>query len=124
MHPKAIENILNLKPFDRYQYFIRKIADWEKVYTLVFLNGNYAMSIVDDKKLFPLWSAREFAELSKTGDWQECEILELDFNELEKLFDYIGEYNFLINVFPTDTTGFVVTLEEFSRDLGTELEQY
>ncbi len=124
MHPKAIENILNLKPFDRYQYFIRKIADWEKVYTLVFLNGNYAMSIVDDKKLFPLWSAREFAELSKTGDWQECEILELDFNDLEKLFDYIGEYNFLINVFPTDTTGFVVTLEEFSRDLGTELEQY
>ena len=124
MHPKAIENILNLKPFDRYQYFIRKIADWEKVYTLVFLNGNYAMSIVDDKKLFPLWSACEFAELSKTGDWQECEILELDFNDLEKLFDYIGEYNFLINVFPTDTTGFVVTLEEFSRDLGTELEQY
>ena len=124
MHPKAIENILNLKPFDRYQYFIRKIADWEKVYTLVFLNGNYAMSIVDDKKLFPLWSAREFAELSKTGDWQECEILELDFNDLEKLFDYIEEYNFLINVFPTDTTGFVVTLEEFSRDLGTELEQY
>ena len=51
MHPKEIENILKLNPFDRYQYFIRKIADWETAYTLIFPDGNYAISTIDDKNL-------------------------------------------------------------------------
>lgn len=125
MHYKEIENILRLNPFERYQYFIRKIADWEKSYTLVFQNGDYAISTIDDKKLFPIWSAKEFAELSKTEGWESCEVQELTLDDFEEtLFDYIVENDFLINVFPTNKTGFVVSLEEFARDLKEELEQY
>lgn len=125
MHHKEIENILRLNPFERYQYFIRIIANWEKSYTLVFPNGDYAISTIDDKKLFPIWSANEFAELSKTEGWESCDVLELTFNDFdETLFDYIEENDFLINVFPTHKTGFVVSLEEFVRDLKNELEQY
>ena len=54
MHPKEIENILKLTPFERYQYFIRKIADWEIAYSLIFLDGNYAISTIDDKKMFKI----------------------------------------------------------------------
>ena len=125
MHPKEIENILKLTPFERYQYFIRKIADWEIAYSLIFLDGDYAVSTIDDKKLFPIWSAKEFAELSKTDGWESCNIIELTFDDFElTLFDYIDENNLLLNVFPIDKTGFVVSLEEFARDLKDELEQY
>ena len=125
MHPKEIENILKLNPFDRYQYFIRKIADWETAYTLIFPDGNYAISTIDDKNLFPIWSAKEFVELSKTDGWESCNIIELTFDDFEEtLFDYIDENNLLLNVFPTDKTGFVVSLEEFAKDLKDELEQY
>ncbi|WP_286477407.1 DUF2750 domain-containing protein [Empedobacter falsenii] len=107
MHPKEIENILKLNTFDRYQYFIRKIADWEIAYILIFPDGNYAISTIDDKKLFPIWSAKEFAELSKTDGWESCNIIELTFDDFEEtLFDYIDENNLLLNVFPTDKTGF------------------
>ncbi len=125
MHPKEIENILKLTPFERYQYFIRKIADWEIAYSLIFLDGNYAISTIDDKKIFPIWSAKEFAELSKTNGWESCNIIELTFDDFEEtLFDYIDENNLLLNVFPIDKTGFVVSLEEFAKDLKEELEQY
>ena len=125
MHPKEIENILKLNPFDHYQYFIRKIADWEIAYTLIFPDGDYAISIINDKKIFPIWCAKEFAELTKNDGWENCEVLELTFDDFEEtLFDYIDENHLLINVFPTDKTGFVVSLEEFARDLKDELEQY
>ncbi|MGL5233625.1 MAG: DUF2750 domain-containing protein, partial [Empedobacter falsenii] len=68
---------------------------------------------------------KEFAELTKNDGWENCEVLELTFDDFEEtLFDYIDENNLLINVFPTDKTGFVVNLEEFARDLKDELEQY
>lgn len=124
MHPKKIENILKLNPFERYQYFIRKIADWEKTYTLVFPNGDHAISTIDDKTLFPLWSEIEFAEICRIDDWSDCEVLEIDFNRLEEIINFIRESDFLINVFPTNKTGFVVTLDEFIRDLKEELKNY
>jgi hypothetical protein len=125
MHPKEIENILKLNPFERYQYFIRKIADYEIAYTLIFPNGNYAISTIDDKELFPIWSAKEFTELCKTDGWKDCKIVELSFEDFEEtIFDLIDENDFLINVFPIEKTGFVVNLEEFSRDLNEELKKY
>ena len=92
---------------------------------MIFLDGDYAVSTIDDKKLFPIWSAKEFAELSKTNGWESCNIIELTFDDFEEtLFDYIDENNLLLNVFPIDKTGFVVSLEEFAKDLKEELEQY
>ncbi|WP_291091578.1 DUF2750 domain-containing protein [Empedobacter sp. UBA7494] len=92
---------------------------------MIFPDGNYAISIINDKKIFPIWSAKEFAELTKNDGWKNCKILKLTLDDFEEtLFDYIDENNLLINVFPTDKTGFVVSLEEFARDLKDELEQY
>ena len=34
MHAKEIENISSLKPFERYRYFMGKIADFEVLYSL------------------------------------------------------------------------------------------
>lgn len=42
MNPKAIENIQKLEPFQRYQHFIKRVADFEELWTIVDEEGNYA----------------------------------------------------------------------------------
>lgn len=60
MHTKEIEAVSALQPFERYKYFIKKIADSELVYTLVDTNNMYVTSTVDNQELFPMWSSKQF----------------------------------------------------------------
>lgn len=126
MHVKEIETVSSLEPFERYNYFIKKIADFEILYSLKSLEGNFAISETDDKYMFPVWSHKEFAKLNLNKEWRSFEICKISLEELEEeIFYFILENNYLINVFPMNNkTGFVVNLEEFKRDLSIELENY
>ncbi|MCT2561814.1 DUF2750 domain-containing protein [Chryseobacterium herbae] len=126
MNSKEIENVIKLEPHERYKYFIKKVADWEIFFTMVDKEGNYVTSELDSQKLFPLWSAKELAELCKTSGWEEFTIKQIDLDVLEnEIIDYIADSGCLINVFPVyDRTGFVVNLQEFTRDLSEELKNY
>ena len=126
MHVKEIETVSNLETFKRYNYFIKKIADFEILYSLKSLEGNFAISETDNEYMFPVWSHEEFAKLNLNKEWGNFEICEISLEELEKeIFPFILENNYLINVFPINNkTGFVVNLEEFKRDLSIELENY
>ncbi|WP_228455545.1 DUF2750 domain-containing protein [Chryseobacterium potabilaquae] len=121
-----MENILKLEPFERYKYFIKKIADWEVFYTLIDKNGEYVLSELEGQKLFPVWSAEEFAKLCMISGWENTAIRKLDLDDLEnEIIDFIADSNCLINIFPIyDKTGFVVTLKEFAKDLSEELKNY
>jgi len=57
--------------------------------------------------------------------WQDCKPLKLTLDDLkENVFDIIDSENYLINVFPVNgKSGFVVSLEEFNRDLQEELDK-
>ncbi len=126
MHSKEIENILKLEPQKRYEYFIRKIADFEELWTIVDENEDYAISSVDGKTLISFWSAEEFISSNLDGEFSDCKPIKLSLNDLaDNVLDYIGEHGHLINVFPINgRSGFIVDLEEFSRDLSEELKNY
>lgn len=126
LHSKEIERVSNLEPFERYKYFLKRVADSESLYTLKSDNGNYVISEIDDNRLFPMWSAREHAELCKENGWSDCIVEELTLDDLEEeIFDLIASERYLINVFPTqEKTGFIVDLDEFARDLSDELKHY
>ncbi|WP_433631775.1 DUF2750 domain-containing protein [Chryseobacterium cucumeris] len=126
MNQKEIDNVIYLEPFERYKYVIKKIADWEVFYTLVDKEGEYVLSEIEGKTLFPIWSAEEFAKLCMISGWQDTRIKKLDLDDLEnEIIDFIADASYLINVFPVyDRTGFVVTLNEFAKDLNEELKNY
>lgn len=126
MHPKQIENVCNLKPFERYRYFMGKIADFEVLYSLKSKSGNYAISEAENLYMFPMWPQREFAQLNLDNGWEHFEIIEISLDKLEKeILPFISDNNYRINVFPLNNkTGFVVNIEEFKRDLEIELEDY
>jgi len=48
---KKIENILKLEPFKRYEYFIKKAADFEQLWTIIDQEGNYVISEIDEFSL-------------------------------------------------------------------------
>lgn len=126
LHPKEIEAVSKLEPFSRYQYFIKKIADAESMVTLVTNDGEYLLSIVEGKKLFPLWTLNEFAENCMIEGWSNSSVKVISLDTFQnELTDFISRNNYLLNIFPVgNTTGFVVNLDEFNKDLSEELTRY
>ncbi|WP_312901539.1 DUF2750 domain-containing protein [Chryseobacterium taichungense] len=125
MNNKEKENILKLEPYKRYQYFIKKIADFEELWTIVDEDGNYALSDVDNHTLISLWTSEEFVKSNLEQGWEKCKPIKLTLDELrEELFELIVDEGYLINIFPINgRSGFVVNLNEFIRDLDEELDK-
>ena len=123
---QEIESVIKLEPFERYKYSLKRIADNETLYTIKRDNETIAISDLDDEKLIPFWSAKQFAELNITDEWNEFYVEEISLDDFEnEMVDFINENNFLMNIFPINNkTGFVVSLDEFIRDLKIELERF
>ncbi len=123
---KEIDSVSSLDAFSRYRYFIKKIADFEEVWTIQDENQEYALSDVDDNTFVSLWSAEEFIKTNLSEGWENCEPIKLDLEKLgEELIPYASDNCYLINIFPVNgKSGFIVSVDEFVRDLNEELEQY
>lgn len=123
---KEVESVSKLDAFNRYQYLIKKIASFEKLYSLKSPEGNWAISEVDGNYLFPTWSAPAFAKNCKIDGWSDFDIEEIALDTFqEDIISFLKQENYLLNVFPVGkTTGFVVDTEEFLRDLKLELTKY
>jgi len=75
---------------------------------------------------FPLWPAREYAQLLATGDWADNEPSELELEALlDDLLPRMREQGTSVAVFPRhDGRGVVVTPDELEAAPRRELEKY
>ena len=123
---KEIEKVSNLSPFERYKYFIKKVADFEELWTIVYDNKDLALSEVDNNTLVSFWTSEQFIMNNLNGGWEKCIPLKIDLDDFESIFiPLIVENNYLVNIFPVNgKSGFVVNINEFTRDLNEELENY
>lgn len=122
---KKIENILKISEQERYNYFIRKVADFEQVWGLS--NDGWALlGDNDGNRILPLWSESEFAELCAVDQWKEYkpEVITLD-NFIEKWIPGMLKDKTSVNVFLTPNgKGTVISPNLLYDDLQNELEQY
>jgi len=116
---KEVENVSKLKPFKRYQYFLRKVADFEELWTIVDENNEISLSHIDNSKLISFWSAKDFIKSNLSGNWKKHKPEKIGLDKLgKKIIPLIIENNYLINVFPVNgKSGFVVNIEEFAGQL-------
>lgn len=123
---KEIENVSKLESFKRYRYTIKRIADFEELWTILDKNSDIALSDIEDQTFVSFWPAKEFIGSNLNLEWEECSPYKFDLDDFEeKLIPLIKMENYLINVFPVEgKSGFVVNLDEFIRDLNDELKQY
>lgn len=126
MNPKEFDNIINLTPFERYKYFIKKVADFEELWTITYSDGDYALSDVEDNIVISFWPKPEYITSNLADGWENCNSKKLTLDDLEdEIFDLIASQNYLINVFPVNgKSGFIVNLDEFARDLFEELKNF
>ncbi|WP_185247214.1 DUF2750 domain-containing protein [Chryseobacterium bernardetii] len=110
---------------ERYNYFIRKVADFEELWGLSD-NGCALLGDNDGNRVLPLWPEKEFAELCAVDQWQgyKPEVIELD-NFIEKWIPGMLNDKTSINVFSTpNAKGTVILPNDLYSDLQDELEQY
>ena len=122
---KEIESVNKLEPLARYKYLIKRIASFQRMYSLK-KDDEWAIAEIEGYKVFSIWSAKEFALLNTTGNWQDYQSTEIDFGLFEEeIVPLIRENNYLLNVFSVkNKSGFVVDIDEFLNDLSIELKNY
>lgn len=125
MHQKKIENLFKMSGKDRYQYFIRKVADFETVWGL-FADG-WAMTADDEgKKAIPFWPEKELSSMCATEEWENYipKKIELD-PFLSKWIPGMEKDGVLLAIFPTpEKKGVLTPPKELLSSLKEELEQY
>ncbi|MGE8533918.1 DUF2750 domain-containing protein [Chryseobacterium sp. 22543] len=110
---------------ERYNYFIRKVADFEELWGLND-DGWALLGDNDDNRIFPVWPEKEFAVLCAVDQWKNYkpEVITLD-NFIEKWIPGMTNDKTLVNVFLTpNAKGTVTSPKDLLDYLQEELEQY
>jgi len=125
MNHHEIENVSKLSPKSRYDYFIRKIADFEELWTIIDANSDFTLAEIENSTVISFWTHEAFIESNLTPDWADCIPFKMDIDTLQDIvIPLIRQNNYLINVFPVDSRiGYIVALNDFVNDLNEELEQ-
>jgi hypothetical protein len=70
--PLEVENVLRLPPGARLKYFVKRVADRRKLYSLRRPGageGGWVLAGAADDQLVPVWSHRVYAELLAVAEW-------------------------------------------------------
>lgn len=123
---EEVNSVSTMGAFDRYRYFIKKIADYDEIWVLKSESGDLALSEVEGNILLPFWSAKEFTRSCLNREWEYYIPTKVTLDELEtEILPLIDDKKYLIDVFPVNNkAGFVVTKDEFLHDLNNELSNY
>lgn len=85
----------------RFKHFIKSVVDDESAWSL-WKDGWGLMAKDDGTLVFPLWPAREYAELSRLGEWSDYEIEQISLADLiNELLPKMAERQVVPAVFPT-----------------------
>lgn len=120
-----LKAVLQLDGAKRYEYFIKKVADWEEVWGLY--QDGWALATDDDgNSVFPLWPAKEYAKACASADWSSFEpsVIELE-DLLSELLPKLSSDNLLCGVFYTPSDkGVLLDPVCIMNSLREEMEQY
>lgn len=122
MTEKKMAAILSLSGEARYEYFVKTVADWGEVWGLYKDGWALAASEVGEK-VFPLWPAKEFAELCAVNEWDGYEAESISLEELfGGLLPNLREDGVLPGIFytPSDTDvtpSIDILINHFSADM-------
>lgn len=123
--PKEVDAVSRLDSAARYEHFVKRVVDRERAWGL-WAEGWALMGDGAGREIFPLWPAREYAELFAREAWSGFEPAEIGLYELlDELLPKLASTNTLPGIFPVPT-GKAVTLSvgELSQALRAELDRY
>lgn len=122
---KEIEAILRLGGPARFDHFIKRVVDSEAAWGL-WKDGWALMASDDGRQVFPLWPAREYADLCKVDGWSDYEAEEIQLQDLvNELLPKLRSHDIIPGVFPTPGgKGVTPTVDELVDALRKEKGKY
>jgi len=125
INQKQIEAVTALLGQKRYETFVKTIADWEEVWGLY--QDGWALAETDDgKQVFPLWPAKEYAQLCAKKEWAGYEPKSFSLEDfMGELLPNLKDDGVLPGIFYTPSdNGVTPTVDQLLADLNEELENY
>lgn len=124
MNPKEFESVINQSPNIRYEYFIKKVADFEEVWGLY--NDGWATSQDDEgNMLIPFFPKKEFAEYCAINEWNVFKATSIDLDEfIDGWLEGMCEDGIKPSIFPTHKDSALVEISVLLKDLRNEIEKY
>lgn len=123
---KEIQAVVSLAAAKRYEYWIKKVADDEQVWSLGQKDGWALVGDDAGRELVPVWPHSKYAALCAKGIWDgyEPKVITLD-DWLDRWVPGMERDGRLVAVFPTpDGNGAVVDPRRLEQDLRDELAKY
>ena len=123
--PKQFEAVLALPGIKRFEHFIKAVADWQEVWGLY--HDGWALAAADDgTTVFPLWPAKEYAQVCAANEWTGYEPRSISLSDFtEALLPKLKLDGLLPGVFFTPTSkGVTPSVDELKSALEAELQKY
>ena len=126
LNDKQFDSTCHLSDDKRYDYFIRKVTDWEEIWSLHSPDGWVELSTSDGEVCLPIWPHPDFADAWVTGEWSDCEPKKIKLDIwLERWTEGLEKDDTVLLVFPvSEGEGIVQTPYEIHEALLTELESH
>ena len=123
--PKQMEAILKLPGPERYDHFIKHVADCEEAWGL--WRDGWAMGEDDSgAPTFPIWPAKDYAALSADGPWTGYEPASIPLDDLiNELLPKLEEDEVKPSIFRTPQGDAVMPdIPQLMADLQREMSRY
>ena|SRR5438309_1054210 len=116
MNSKQFENVTKLDPDQRYEYAIKRVADWAELWVSDRSSGNQSTDIP-----IAIWPHPNFAEMyvGKGSKPQRIEVHDW----LDNWVPELERTRRLVSVFPLEVAGKIVTANRLKSDLKAELSK-
>lgn len=120
---EQFDNVMRLSADARYDYFVKKVADWGEIWSLADADGWVSLS-ADGEECFPVWPHPDYAASYAIEDWSNCKpkMITLDV-WMDRWIAGLERDNTMVAIFPNeDEEGVVVSPAEIRDSLLDELE--
>jgi hypothetical protein len=126
MDDKEFEAVFSLPAQRRYAYLLKRVVDWERIWSLSAQEG-WALSGDDEgHELVPVWPHERFAAACAEGSWRGYEPQAIDLSVwMERWIPGMQRDQRMVCAFPTPGGESVrVAPERFEHDLKEEFTLY
>jgi len=126
MNDKQFESVLALDSNERYNHFISKVADWEKLWSVKSKEGWLVPLAPEEFEYFPLWPHSEYAQNITDKNFPGHNATEISLQELlEHWLPLFEKDNVKVAVFPNmEWTFWCIEPKDLKEDLLNEMEKY
>jgi len=126
MNSQEFNSVISIDPPKRYSYCIKRIVDFEELWSLWTIDGWALTSDSQGNELVPIWPHEKFASACASGAWVGYEPRTISLSDwINRWIPGMTRDKRLVAVFPTpEGKGIVVSPDRIKDDLESEMSLY